>query len=606
MAPRSTGLVVAVLLLLAIAGGAWWLWGTGGAAAKGDAPTWTVARGPLRVTVLEGGSLQSLKPEVISSEVEGEAKIISIVPEGTVITAEDVAAGKVLVELDSSDLRINLAKQKSETAQSQSAALQAAANLDIERKQGESDTRKAELEVRFAELDLDKYVGSELAKRLAEAKESRPDVAAILRDPALGGEALQNKRKKESEIALAREEVSRAKQKLDWTKKLFEKGYVSEEEQAADELALRRKEAEDDQARIALDLFFAYEATKEVEKRVSDLLEARENWLRAKAKAASAVAQAEADLYGKEESLRIAREQLKRLETQLASCIIRAQNPGIVVYASGDEWGRWGGNDQPIKEGAKVYERQPIISLPDTTSMGVRVNVHESAMDKVKLGQEAAVKVDAFPNLPLRGEVVKVATIPNAANRWMNPDLKVYTTEISIEDPPQTLRPGMSAKVEVLVEELPSVLTVPVQALTGPPGSPTVHVRGPEGEFAERRVETGPGNDRFVSVKTGVSEGDVVLLAPPRPTLAPSEPGAAREPRRGPGGGGGRPAGATPGGGSKERRPEAAGPKEEAPKGKGEKEAPAAEGAPKGDGKAPAAAPALGEATNAASGDRRG
>jgi RND family efflux transporter MFP subunit len=511
--------VLVVVLVLVLAGVGWWFLGRGPGAST-ETPVWTVARGPLRVTVLEGGSLQSLRPEVISSEVEGEAKIISIVPEGTVITPEDVAAGKILVELDSSDLRERLSRQQIDTALAEAASVQAASNLDIQTKQGESDTRKAELEVRFAELELHKYLGGPVSTRLAEAAERRPDVKALLEDEALGGEALQEKRKKESEIHLAKEEVSRARTKLEGTEKLLAKGYASAEERAADDLALRRHEAERDQAEIALSIFLAYEAPKEIEKRLSDLLEARENLDRVRAKSASSLAQARADLKGQEEKLRLETARLRRLQAQLASCVIRAKSPGIVVYASADDWR---GSDDPIKEGTTVRERQAIISLPDTSNMGVRVNVHESALDKVKVGQSAAIKVDAFPDLPLRGKVVKVATIPNQANRWMNPDTKVYTTEVSLEGAPSTLRPGMSAKVEILVLEVASTLSVPVQAVAGRPGAPTVHVEGPKGVFTERPVATGPSNDRFVAIEDGLREGERVLLSPPRPEFAPSE-----------------------------------------------------------------------------------
>jgi HlyD family secretion protein len=528
MVSRSRGstLLVVVLVLAALATGGAFLWARTRGEEASDLPTKAVERGPFRVKVLEGGSLQSLNPQIVASEVEGRARILTIVPEGTVITPADVEAGKVLVELDSADLRERLSRQEIDTALAQSGALQARANLDIQSKQNESDVRKAELEVRFAELELDKYLGATVAARLAEARATRPDVGALLADPALGGEAKQAKRQKESEIHLANEEVARARQKLEWSEKLLGKGYVSPEEKAADALALQRKEAEADQAKIALEIFGAYEATKEVEKRLSDLLEARENLERAKAKAESSLAQARADLRGQEEKLRLETARLERLRDQLRSTVIRAKHPGIVVYASGEEYGRWGNNDQPIKEGAEVSERQAIISLPDASRMGVRVNVHESAMDKVRVGQAASVLVDAFPSLPLRGTVVKVATMPNAANRWMNPDLKVYTAEIAIADAPATLRPGMSAKVEVLVEEIRDALFVPLQALAGRPGAPTVFVRRADGSFEERPVETGPSNDANVVVTKGLSEGEHVLLAPPRPTLEAGADGA--------------------------------------------------------------------------------
>ena len=78
----------------------------------------------LKVTVVEGGNLQSLKSVQITSQVEGQAKIISIVPEGTLVTPEDVAAGKVLVELDSSDLRDRLNRQELSVADATSAVTQ--------------------------------------------------------------------------------------------------------------------------------------------------------------------------------------------------------------------------------------------------------------------------------------------------------------------------------------------------------------------------------------------------------------------------------------------------------------------------------------------------
>ena len=82
------------------------------AARCGKGSPFQVARGPLRISVTEGGSLQSLKSVTITSEVEGETKIAGIVPEGTVVTADDVAKGRVLIELDSSEIRNKLNRQE--------------------------------------------------------------------------------------------------------------------------------------------------------------------------------------------------------------------------------------------------------------------------------------------------------------------------------------------------------------------------------------------------------------------------------------------------------------------------------------------------------------
>jgi HlyD family secretion protein len=498
-------------------------------------PTHVVRRGPLRVTVLEGGSLQPLRYTVVESEVEGEAKILSIVAEGTAVTEQDVAEGRVLVELDSSELRERISRREVDVALAKATLEQARAAQEIDENRAESHVKKTRSDERLAVLELSRYVGSALAGRLLASGEERPDVGLLLADEALDGEALQTKRDREAAIRLAEEEVARARERLRWTEELLEKGYVSADERVADRLSLERRRVELDRARTALSLYRAYEAPKEVESRLADLSAARAGLERALSEAEATFATAAATVRGNADRLRLEAARLASLERQLESTTIRARAPGVVVYATGDEWGRYA-SDDPIRVGAKVDERQPILALPDPTSMGVRVTVHESALGRVRAGQEATVRVDAFPREALRGRVVRVATIPDAANRWSNPDLKVYATEVAIEAPPPVLRPGMSAKVEIAVEEHASVLSVPVQALSGPPEAPAVWVVGGDG-LRRRGVRTGASNDAFVVVLEGLHEGEVVSLAPPAdpgpaPAAKADEPAADAAPRR--------------------------------------------------------------------------
>ena len=154
--------------------------------------------------------------------------------------------------------------------------------------------------------------------------------------------------------------------------------------------------------------------------------------------------------------------------------------------------------------------------------------------------------------------VQEVKTQPNATDRWMNPDLKVYATLIRLKGALPGMRPGMSVKAEILVAELPDVLRVPVQAVAGAMGRPTVWVYA-DGKASERRVELGWSNDRFVEVTQGLAAGEHVLLAPPRGQpisgAVPDPSGAPRaerpspgRPYREPAGGAGVPPGApTPG-----------------------------------------------------------
>jgi hypothetical protein len=109
-------------------------------------------------------------------------------------------------------------------------------------------------------------------------------------------------------------------------------------------------------------------------------------------------------------------------------------------------------------------------------------------------------------------------------NRWLNPDLKTYLTEITIDEDQDisSLRPGMTAKVEILVDQVADALFVPVQSVTTIDGAPVCYI-WKDGQFAPRSVELGDSNDSFVVVRAGLDEGDVVQLNAPRPQGMPPE-----------------------------------------------------------------------------------
>jgi hypothetical protein len=97
----------------------------------------------------------------------------------------------------------------------------------------------------------------------------------------------------------------------------------------------------------------------------------------------------------------------------------------------------------------------------------------------------------------------------------MNPDLKVYPSDVYLETESPELRTGMSCKVEIVVAQHEDAIFVPVQAVIRVAGKPTVYVVNEDGSTEERKVEIGLDNNRMVVVESGLSEGEVVWLAPP-------------------------------------------------------------------------------------------
>ena len=598
----ASGIVLLILVLAGVAAGVWYgFFRDSRSDAVDVALTPPLTRGPMRVTISESGSLESLDSFSVTNKVEGRSTIDYIIPEGTVITEEDVRNKKVLVELNTADLVEKRIRQEIEVAAAEDAYKNAETNLEIQIHQNASDVRKAELDVHFAKLDLKRYVGQPFAQKLmmsyldsmrrekaartkaaaaANAGSGTPApagtdapgpeqddegtglassglrrlISSLLESEGLDGEALQRIRELSSDIHLAKEELGRAQEKKSQSERLLEKGYVSAEEFEADRLALKRREIAEEQAETARSQFVDYDFPKEVAKLLSQVVEAEDGVVRVKKRAAANEAQKRFALISKQKQKEL---KVRRLQSYLAQekmSTIHATQPGLIVYASSGRERRWG-NDDRIDVGASVREGQDLIKIPSPRSLGARISVHETFIDRVEEGQDAWITVDAMPGVRIPAQVKSVARLPNPADRWLNPDLKVYTTILEFKDEQRALKPGMSAEVEILIAELEDVLAAPVQAVAGTVEEPAVYVWTDAG--AERRpVKLGLASEHFVEIREGVQPGERLLLDPPREAMAapagetgkPAGEGAAKKGTRG------RPAGASNRGGARKGR----------------------------------------------------
>jgi multidrug resistance efflux pump len=610
-----------VLVALIVVAGAWFVWQRG-EASTGRAPTFVARRGPLDITVLEGGSLQALESQEIKCEVRvgyQGTKILKIVEEGYLVSENDVKTNKVLVELDSSELDKQIAQQEIQYQSALASLTDAQQNYEIQLNQNQSDNKAAEQKVRFARMDFDKFLGDTvtddiaeklgLEKLLAEAStnnvalaspaegvndpppaakpsaanpasaaaarpsnltnrmvnvgpppagDNRPpgaakpttasapptgpkpgagprteaedmvlpreasfklpstadvDFSKYANTEVLGdGEAKQKLRKFEDDLQVAKKEMGQSTTMLEGTRRLFDKGFVTKNDLQRDEIANDNSRLKVQTAETARSLFLKYDFAKSAEESLSKYLDSVRELDKTRRLAISKLAQAEARLKSGQGQYEVQVRQRKDLQEQRDKCIILAKKSGLVVYGSGRD--EYYGNQEPMREGATVRERQAIITIPDMTRMSVNVKIHETYINKIQKGQKARITVDAFPDKVLNGEVTKVGVLPDSQNRWMNPDLKVYAVTIAIDGTHDWVKPGMSAKVEIMVNRLPDVVYIPVQAVSLSEGKQVCYVTG--GLKPERReVEIGEFTDEFIEIKRGIKEGEKVLLRPP-------------------------------------------------------------------------------------------
>ena len=438
-----------------------------------------VRRGDFLISVVEPGTLQAVNEVSVRSEVEGSARVIFIVPEGTY-----VKKGDLLVELDSAAAQDEVNQQRIAVEKAQFALIAAEKTLAIQKSVAESEIRAAELKLEFAEKDYQKFVE---------------------------GEKLQELRKAENDVGSFKEKLAMDEERLTWSKKLYDQGFETKSNLDRDQLTHLQTQISLQMATNALWLLQTYDHPKMERQFQSAMQEAEAELQRVKDQAASKIAQYEADVRTQEITYDLSKDRLDRFQKQLTASRIEAPQDGLVVYAVSDN--RFS-SESLIEEGATVRNRQTLIKLPDISAMKLSVKIHESHINMIKPGLPAYVKLDSMPDQRFRGVVSRVGLLPDTTSRWGNPNLKVYATEILIRDPIPDAKPGISASAEIIVTNLQNVVTVPIQAVATRQGKPVVYLAGST-EAKPVPVQVGLYNTKFIEVVSGLEPGQKVLLAPP-------------------------------------------------------------------------------------------
>jgi hypothetical protein len=240
-------------------------------------------------------------------------------------------------------------------------------------------------------------------------------------------------------------------------------------------------------------------------------------------KSRALVIQADADLKAKELEYKRQKDKFDKIEDQLKKAKIYSPTDAMVIYATTARRGGWRDRREPMDVGVELTERQELFHLPTAQSAMVEVDIHEASLEKVRLGLPVVVTVDALPGQRFLGSVQRIAPLPDPQFMWMNPDLKVYNTDVYLEGNIPSLRTGMSCKVEIIVEQYEDVVYVPVQTVLRVGGESTVFVVK-DSSIEGRKVKVGLDNRRMIRIVSGLSEGEHVLMAPPLES-ATIEPG---------------------------------------------------------------------------------
>ena len=447
--------------------------------AKGPAEVagtfFTVAPTDLEVKIAKNGELHAIEYTDVKSNVEGVTSILELVKEGTT-----VRKGEKLIVLDSASLQLR--KEETDIALKKAeVSLQIAMELkQIQESQNAANLEAAQVVAELAEIDLEQYVKGTYPQSLQNAKTAL-EMAGIM---------LQNK---EEDLAQ--------------TKTLFGKGFVTAADVKKADLDVIVAKNDLEKAEKALEVLETYSHKMQINTLRSAKAQAEQKLARVMRENRSFLTQREADVAEKEALLRDLRERAEKLKNQLEACVIRAPEDGLVIYASTVDRDR----DQ-IREGTVVREKQWLLRLPDVRKMKAVIRIQEAQVSKLNADgtQRAVVRIVGYPK-EIGATLTKVSVLSDSSQRWWNPDLKEYPVELTLDETPAGLKPGVGCQTEILVDRQEQTIAVPLTCLYSV-GSES-YVFAQVGEKIEpRKINLGTSNETHVQVTAGLGEGEDVLV----------------------------------------------------------------------------------------------
>lgn len=220
--------------------------------------------------------------------------------------------------------------------------------------------------------------------------------------------------------------------------------------------------------------------------------------------------QAETRIEPAQQALQAAEDRLHDCQLQLQLCTITAPHDGMATYYI-NESSRFGVNQGSIEVGEPVKEGQRLITISDLSRFQVVCKVHESMISKIKPGMKGTVNVAGQINAATVSSIAVVAS----STDWMAADVKVYPVRLNLDSTEtDSLKPGMSAQVTILLAERTDAILIPIQAVREERRLRYCYVKSERG-IEKRTIKTGVSNTQKAEVLDGLNVGDEVVMNPP-------------------------------------------------------------------------------------------
>ena len=430
------------------------------------------------VKITESGVLEALRSVTLSSGIpSNNAKIIYLVPEGT-----QVAKGDVVVRFDPTPFQADVQKFQFELNAAKAAQQEAAEETELDKLRAEKERKAAQHASRLAALELENVMKGD------------------------GPVTLQDVQTKAVQAEVAAQEAADHLRDIE---ELHKQGFVNDQEANKAKTAAKEASASHDLAKLRYDAYREYIYPAAKEKAQAELVKAQNEADQLELSLKHQAAKMQASLQRCDAAVKAAEESLRNASEQLDKTIVKAPIPGFVVYR--EEY-RSGEKRKP-RIGDSVWFNQPIMTLPDISTMVVDSKVREVDIYKLKIGQEVHVTVDAYPEPVQTGRVDLIGALASADPETRSAS-KYFTVRIVLNGSDARLRPGMSARIDVLVEPVQDKLTVPVNAVFREGQRAFCYVSDGR-RTSQREVKTGPTDNFYIVIENGLKKGEKVCLRKP-------------------------------------------------------------------------------------------
>ncbi len=213
--------------------------------------------------------------------------------------------------------------------------------------------------------------------------------------------------------------------------------------------------------------------------------------------------QAVAKVFKVQSDVMLIQDKVNRMEEVMKALTITAPQNGMLVY-----YESWNGK---VKPGSTINTWNPVVAkIPDLSEMISKTYVNEIDISKISKQQKVNIKVDAFPDLELKGEVIAVANIGQDEEGG---DAKVFEVKVKILTMDSVLKPSMTTSNEIMIETIEKAISIPIESVFSNDSVQFVYkIVGSEVE--KQQVITGVSNSTSIIIKEGINKDEEIYLVP--------------------------------------------------------------------------------------------